>query len=749
MNSLKGGQGSGNFGHRGRLGRRGGSSTLREDEREFIEKYPVLYHLTSAGRRESILSNGIRESKRGYSGRGVYLATSPKQTQYYETLESGELVEVDTRKLIEEYRLFHYITNPSGRVEVDEAVGEVVVRGEVPKEVLKSFSVSETLWVGLESAILKTAVVLDREGRLPTQDRLRVWNLVLKGGIGSGNFGHRGRLGLRGGSSSGLVLGGGFDDPEVRRLLKEAIPKVGDLGRSIRIYSDSNMSRYGTAGGGNIYVNPDRLRGKTVEFVAAVLKHESLHVVSPAMSEDDVRAATLDWAESMFDLDEMTRALLSGIDTTETKSIDFKRQHLPLKLVAEIPTPHRTLKTTDQLEQTREWVRKNGIPLNSPIWLRYKPLEVVDGAHRIDFAKEFGIDEIPVKIFNDLGENVDPEIVYREWLSSGETKGVENLPTSRKSIPDELKQWRKFVLNSMGLGRTREFEVKSIPVDLAGSIQDSLREDCLVPSDVRSLFEFHLKTASPYSWRPWTNFENEIRKQMEAYFAEELSILTEYIKTSQSIDPLLIEATWVVREKALRDVLEPILIALVRYAVDRVQEVLSKSEIVIDWNLVNTDAVTWASEYSGSLVKNVTVTTRESVGNLVAQSIEGGWGIGELSSRLQDIRDGAGNQVFGRSRADAIAITESTNAFANANERAWVAGGYPRAVYKPAAHVRCRCDLKPHTMTDGTKVIVWRTSRDERVCIVSLTTPMGTIDGCRGLHNMIVSEGDRLGEIVP
>lgn len=142
--SLKGGQGSGFFNHAGRPGLEGGSagenleSPVAVRVQKFIQSYPVLYHLTSKGNRDKIIkSGGLRQSKTGYSGTGVYLATTPRQTQYYETLESGDMIEVDTAALISKYGLYHYKDNPTGKVEYDDDTGEVLVKGDVPKDMFK------------------------------------------------------------------------------------------------------------------------------------------------------------------------------------------------------------------------------------------------------------------------------------------------------------------------------------------------------------------------------------------------------------------------------------------------------------------------------------------------------------------------------------------------------------------------------------------------------------------------------------
>jgi hypothetical protein len=99
-------------------------------------------------------------------------------------------------------------------------------------------------------------------------------------------------------------------------------------------------------------------------------------------------------------------------------------------------------------------------------------------------------------------------------------------------------------------------------------------------------------------------------------------------------------------------------------------------------------------------------------------------------------------------RAEAIAVTEATATFADANTGAWATAGYETAVVKPPAHPRCRCWPQPYKLADATKVIVWYTARDELVCRttkIEVPWQVQPMEGCRSMHTRVISGGEYSG----
>lgn len=167
----------------------------------------------------------------------------------------------------------------------------------------------------------------------------------------------------------------------------------------------------------------------------------------------------------------------------------------------------------------------------------------------------------------------------------------------------------------------------------------------------------------------------------------------------------------------------------------------SSFSISADWTLASAEAAAWAREHSAELVAGMTKTTARSVGEMIATWIETpGSTMGQLFDSLSK------SYALSENRARNIGVTEVTNSYSEGRELAYADGGIPTAVYKPTAHVNCRCWDAAILLADNTWVVVWRTNRDELVCKQPLDTPWGVVGGCRGLENIVISPGEFLGE---
>ena len=150
--------------------------------------------------------------------------------------------------------------------------------------------------------------------------------------------------------------------------------------------------------------------------------------------------------------------------------------------------------------------------------------------------------------------------------------------------------------------------------------------------------------------------------------------------------------------------------------------VIGELGIGVDWALVNQDAAEWARRYAGDLIRGISRTTRSATRTAISNWIESGEPLDELSRRL--------TPTFGRTRAEMIASTEVTRAYAEGNERAARDSGLDivPARRKPPAHPRCRCfaslERSKRPELEGKFVWVWNTVLDERVCAIC-----GPLDG--------------------
>ena len=138
------------------------------------------------------------------------------------------------------------------------------------------------------------------------------------------------------------------------------------------------------------------------------------------------------------------------------------------------------------------------------------------------------------------------------------------------------------------------------------------------------------------------------------------------------------------------------------------QAQLELGSVDVDWGLVNRDALVWARDYAGELVRGLNATTRDALRREIAAWIESGEPLDVLARRLEP--------MFGELRGRVIAETEVTRAFAEGQYQAFQRAGvarwtwhtandervchvcqprdgvtYPMDAERPPAHVRCRC----------------------------------------------------------
>lgn len=139
------------------------------------------------------------------------------------------------------------------------------------------------------------------------------------------------------------------------------------------------------------------------------------------------------------------------------------------------------------------------------------------------------------------------------------------------------------------------------------------------------------------------------------------------------------------------------------------------------WDLANARAAEWALTYGYELIRGILDTTRGYLQSAVSDYIQSRMTIGELIERIR------GGGMFSPERAQRIAVTEVTRAFASGNMAAWRASGVIEArewrtnndelvcpvcgplagrvagldeefdvgISGPPAHPRCRCWIVP------------------------------------------------------
>lgn len=103
----------------------------------------------------------------------------------------------------------------------------------------------------------------------------------------------------------------------------------------------------------------------------------------------------------------------------------------------------------------------------------------------------------------------------------------------------------------------------------------------------------------------------------------------------------------------------------------------------VSWELVNEAVVNWARAYTGNLITGINGTSQRFVQARVSEWIASGEPLDALEQSLRP--------MFGKVRSEMIAVTETTNAFAQGNLATWRESG----------------------VVDGKR---WQTAVDDRVC---------------------------------
>jgi len=197
---------------------------------------------------------------------------------------------------------------------------------------------------------------------------------------------------------------------------------------------------------------------------------------------------------------------------------------------------------------------------------------------------------------------------------------------------------------------------------------------------------------------------------------------------------------WATEREHLRSVLQPHLVRMAIFGVFEAEKKLTQFGISFDNALAHADAAAWARQYTDTILQQFGTTTEKGVAEIIASFTETpGMTMGDLNKQLLDVLDR--NQV----RAHRVAVTEATRAFASGNNVAYQRAGLPAMAVHAPAHVNCRCGERVVRLGDEW-VIVWSTNRDELVCKRPIQMPWGTVQGCRDMHNRIISVGPYLGQ---
>lgn len=196
---------------------------------------------------------------------------------------------------------------------------------------------------------------------------------------------------------------------------------------------------------------------------------------------------------------------------------------------------------------------------------------------------------------------------------------------------------------------------------------------------------------------------------------------------------------WERERDRLRAVLLPRLEAMALSGVGLALQTVARIGMGFDVAPAQSRASVWARTWTDRLLEQLGTTTAGSVGEVIANWMESGGTRADLEQALLTVLD------ENAARAETIAVTEATRAFAQGAIEGYIEAGLPPVAFAPPAHPQCRCWPRPVRLPNGDWVIVWQTNRDELVCQRDVETPWGVVSGCGALDTVVISQGPYLG----
>lgn len=200
--------------------------------------------------------------------------------------------------------------------------------------------------------------------------------------------------------------------------------------------------------------------------------------------------------------------------------------------------------------------------------------------------------------------------------------------------------------------------------------------------------------------RAWLNIAAQLEAEMDALLESGPPAPEEVMQRLRS------------RQEELRRELEAALDENVSLGVNATFRGLERAGLSFNYRLVHSQAQLWARNYSYELIRGIDMTSARQTQEALVWWAETGEPLDSLVDQLRI--------VFGSERAEAIAVTEATRAYAEGTKLSYAAAGFNEGqptVIIPQ-HPRCRCFYSLEVLADGTAYWIFNTVNDEHVCSI-------------------------------
>lgn len=210
------------------------------------------------------------------------------------------------------------------------------------------------------------------------------------------------------------------------------------------------------------------------------------------------------------------------------------------------------------------------------------------------------------------------------------------------------------------------------------------------------------------------HLENELRLLLESDFVQVIAETRGEASATVQVEKKQTSDFWMRSQEQFYALLYPVMVEIYRRMIEFVLSNIETPAVGIDWDIYNEWAIEWARRHTAEVVAQVSRTSMDGFLAEFDEWVRSGKPLPKLTDALKRYYDPV--------RAEMVAVTETTRAFASVNIQTWGALGYvdgfdwvtaidelvcpicsekqsqnPHALTDehPPAHVRCRCAVRP------------------------------------------------------
>lgn len=233
----------------------------------------------------------------------------------------------------------------------------------------------------------------------------------------------------------------------------------------------------------------------------------------------------------------------------------------------------------------------------------------------------------------------------------------------------------------LGFGETKDGNVYSTSLNVLYEKQEKAIKD--IKQKALHIYPVDDMPAIWEGWKEsWDKTEAKWIRELKKFFQTQQDDVIEKLKTKKGItkimpDEVLFERAFY--DELITSIAKPLLIEAFR------EGILASGELAPAFNISDPLAIQWIRERAGTKIKNINITTLQKLRETLADGVMQGESIPKLIDRVGEVF----KEAKGR-RAEAIARTETLEAFRNGQILTWKKVGY--------------------------KMVEWWTAEDERVC---------------------------------